>query len=192
VGVDLAHLDKVARTARDAIAAEKHRLLANAWRACQAQAEDAILLRLEKAEAELLTVTRQAAEQGKTRHLLLRLPYGHKDLRHVLQEYLHAQSPEYPKLKSLGPPSFKDIEGWLERDLKVKDWAKKCPLDWLLALDTWRTKKGITRLLAPAPPGPPQLQSLWKACLTAKLKTTFEFFEHREEEGLAWWVNWAK
>lgn len=196
--MDLATLQSRARQARDQTLKEKHELLARAWGAAQAEAEDKVFEKIQIAREQLEGATLAAADQGKDQVTLLRISFQPIDLRHLLQEELHSsqqRSPDpYPKLRSLGPPSFRELEKWLQNDLKISEWQKQCPLPWLLQLQKWMVKSAgaswFTRTLLGFPRLPEALMQLYKDCKKRGLQPRFEPYQHREDEGLALVVRW--
>ena len=195
--VDVANLQARARRARDQSSREKHQLLARAWGAQQGDSLDKMLQKISLAREQLQSSTVAAADQGKDEVTLLRMSFQPVDLRHLLQEELHAsqqRTPDpYPKLRSLGPPSFRHIEGWLQQDLKVKEW-QQCPLPWLVELESWIPKHAkaswFTRWALGRPKLPEALTQLFQECKDRKLQPRFEPYQHREDRGIALVVRW--
>jgi hypothetical protein len=196
--MELASLQKRTRRARDEIAREKAQLLLRTWTRVSAQAADkavaAIVIASEQVEQKAL----RAADQGRSGTVLLRLSFQYCDLRHELQAELHASRLEdpdpYPRLRSLGPPSFGEIEEWLRSDLQVKQMERVCPLDWLEDLSRWLRKQekagALTRWLQRRPVLPQPLEELWKQCQRQGLKPRYESYRHQDESGIALVVHW--
>lgn len=196
--MDVSALQARARKARDEITKEKHELAALAWRFQQAQAMDKVTQRLMLAREQLEQKAISAADQGKSEVVLLRLSFQRCDLRKVVQEELHRsqgrQPDPYPKLRQLGPPSFRDIEKWLRDELKLKDIEGLCPLDWLVELDNWvgkRDKAGaLTRWMHKRPAVPEALETLLRDCEERGLAPRLERYKQFEDEGIALIVRW--
>lgn len=189
--MDMRALQARARKARDEIVKEKHQLFADAWKARAGEAQDRAIQRIQAAREQLHKNTLSAADQGKDEVTLLRLSYQPVDLRHMLQEELHRRQEAFPRLRSLGPPSFRILEQWLSQDLGLKEWDRQCPLDWLVALRDWIPKKGLGRLLS-RPRLPEPLSTLWKEAQERKLQPRWEFYRHREDDGIALVVRWKR
>lgn len=196
--MDVAALQARARKARDEIVKEKHELTALAWGYQQAQAMDKVAQRMVTAREQLEQRTTSAADQGKSEVALLRLSFQRCDLRKVVQEELHRsqgrQPDPYPKLRQLGPPSFRDIEKWLRDELKLKDIEGQCPLDWLIELDQWVAKRdaagALTRWLHKRPALPEHLEALVQDAERRGLAPRFERYKQFEDEGVALMVRW--
>ena len=196
--MDVALLQKRTRRARDDIAREKSQLLLRSWTRINAQASDRAVQSMQLAAEQLEQKTLRAADQGQSGTVLLRLGFQFCDLRHEVQAELHAsrgQDPDpYPRLRALGPPSFRQIEEWLRRDLEVKQVEQVCPLDWLDDLSRWlrrHEKAGpLTRWLQRRPALPQPLEELWRLCQRAGLKPRYELYRHQDESGVALVVQW--
>lgn len=196
--MDIKALQRKARKARDEIAREKEKLLQTAWSQQQAQAKDLVHQRIREAQDKVESVAEAAAERGCFDSIVLWLPFQACDLRHVLQEELHqsrSRHPDpYPHLRSLGPPSFQELEAWLKRDLQVQQCQGVCPLDWLIELHHWTEKwaasNWLKRLSLRRPALPEALENFWKLCETHRLKPAFETFRQFEESGVALRLSW--
>lgn len=196
--MDTVSLQARARKARDQTSREKHQLLANAWAVQQGEAMDRVSQRISVAREELRKATVAAADQGKDEVTLLRMSFQPVDLRLLLQAELHAsllRSPDpYPGLRAQGPPAFRTIESWLKNDLKLKEWEKVCPLDWLMGLQSWLKKmeraSWLRRWAQRLPRLPEPLLQLWDECKQAKVQPRFEPYRHMEDEGIALVVRW--
>lgn len=198
--MDLASLQKRTRRARDEIAREKAQLLLRSWTRVSAQAADRAVQAIQLAGEQVEQKALRAADQGQSGTVLLRLGFQFCDLRHELQAELHASrlySPDpYPRLRALGPPSFRQIEEWLRRDLEVKQVEQVCPLDWLDDLSRWMRKRekagALTRWFQRRPALPQPLEELWKQCQRAGLKPRYEHYRHQDESGVALVVQWQQ
>ena len=190
--ITLSALQARARQARDETTREKHRLLAQAWKVQQGDALDKVLQKISLAREAMLSNTISAADLGKNEATLLRLSFQTVDLRHLLQNELHAsgqRSPDpYPKLRSLGPPSFRDIETWLRQDLKIKE-LEPSSFDWLVKLDRWVHRHSHAywwlRWSLRRPPLPKAISDFFNECKQRKLNPRFEPYQHREDRGIA-------
>ena len=79
-----------ARRARDQAEKEKLQLLDNAWKSEEGNASDKAMQRSRQAQEQIDSDTLAAADQGKDEVTLLRLSFQSIDLRHALQQELHA------------------------------------------------------------------------------------------------------
>ena len=180
-----------ARRARDQAEKEKLQLLDNAWKSEEGNASDKAMQRIRQAQEQLDSDTLAAADQGKDEVTLLRLSFQSIDLRHALQQELHASPDRYPILRKQGPPSFKLIEQWLTKDLKVEQWEKICPMPWLWRLYEWMKRGTVGKMLVGKPRLPQPLTALWSECLKRKLSPRYEYYKVREDEGVAVIVRWS-
>lgn len=196
--MDVQELKRRAERARDELGREKARLLARAWDWQTGEAMDKLSARIASASEGLTRQVAAAADRGGRQLVALRISLNSYDLRHVVQDELnrsrdHRPDP-YPRLRALGPPSFREIEKWLSTELGVQGGQQQCPLPWGIQLRDWVRRRGRApgwrRWLLRRPPLPERLQALYDLCSAAKLHPVFVEYEQFEDQGVALQVSW--
>lgn len=162
-------------------------------------AEARVVERIALAREQIELRTSKAADLGRDEVTLIRLSAQLYDLRQAALEELNRSSvlvPDpLPQLRKLGPFTFGDVAGWVERDIKAPDPQNTTPLPWLERLAHWLTERetasGLRRWLNRRPPLPEHLSQLYGTCQELKLKPVFQFFTVLDDSGIDLRVSWG-
>lgn len=195
-------LRKKSRKVKSDLQREKLQVLEQAIEFQRRQAEDDLHRRVVLAAESLDATVDKAAAHGKSEETIVRLPVKFYDVRQAVLDELTrtfdlsraGHSDPYPNLRVKGPYAFRDVDNWVQEAQLSCQPHRTSPSPWLDELALWmqryQSAGALKRLLIGEPKLPAELKELFARCKAKGLKPSFEFFQHREDQGVELKVHW--